>query len=194
MGNDLRGAYRSHKIPVHVAIDLETLDTRPSAAVVSVGLAAFTVTGGLIGSYYGVFETKPQTTDGRTRSKDTMAWWEEQPEDVRSVLTDPAAVPPVTGLRHVDSFFSRFQNNTYCIEGVWGFGSDFDNATLIDMFATYSIELPWHYKANRCGRTLVGLVNVPKPPSKGTHHNALDDAVWQAEWFRAALHRLEAKT
>lgn len=189
----MKGAYAKGKIPVHVAIDLETLDVRPTAAVVSIGLAAFTVAGGLIGTYYSILKTQPQIADGRTTSESTLAWWDEQPEGVRGVLDSPQSVQPADGLRHVDSFFSRFQNNFYTIEGVWGFGSDFDNATLIDMFAFYGIGLPWHYKANRCGRTLVGLVNVPKPPSKGTHHNALDDAVWQAEWFRAALHKLGEK-
>jgi len=184
-----KAPYVHKKIAVNVAIDLETLDLRPRAAVVSVGLAAFTVQGGIVGTAYVILDTKSQILVGRSVSDDTVAWWGRQAPEVRAVLDDPSRMSPEIALQHITSFFERFQNNTYMVEGVWGFGADFDNATLIDLFADYRVPLPWDYRANRCGRTLVAVEGTTKPASKkgSVHHNALDDAIWQAEYFRSAL-------
>lgn len=178
---------KNNKTPVHVSIDLETLDKRPSAVVVSIGLAAFTVAGGEVATYYTTVKRSPQEERGRTVDPGTEEWWSRQSSEVREALDQSKAIGPYEALNHVTSFVQRFQNNFYYVAGVWGFGSDFDNAILIDMFGDFEMPVPWDYRANRCGRTLVRELGTPKPKAVGVHHNAADDAVWQARWFRQAL-------
>lgn len=180
-------------IPVHIAIDLESLDTRPTAVVLSVGLAAFTVPGGLVGAYYTEPLREDQLFLNRTTDRGTVAWWNAQEGDCGRVLRQPAGVPVVDALNGIASFIGRFDGGSYHIDGIWGFGAAFDNAMLADLFRTAGHPVPWSYKANRCGRTVTALakqLGQERPPNVGTLHNALDDAVWLAEYIRLSLLKL----
>jgi hypothetical protein len=66
---------------------------------------------------------------------------------------------------------------------IWGNGASFDNAILAELYRVAKHPSPWEYWNDRCYRTLKNLYKqvVPPPERKGTHHNALDDAVFQAE-------------
>lgn len=167
-------------VPVHVAIDLESYSKRPSGLVLSIGLAAFTVQGGLVGMFYVEPSKVDQTKDGRDIDPATVAWWNTQGDEARKVLGSPG-VPVGEALARVRSFLSRFQGGNYRLAGMWGWGSDFDNAMLQDLFRHYEQPVPWDFRINRCGRTIVELLGAPKPPAVGTHHNAVDDAIYQAE-------------
>lgn len=177
-------------IPVHVAIDLEALSKRPNAVVLSVGLAAFTVQGGLVGTFYTEPSKSQQRTMFRDEDPDTVAWWNLQSDDARKVLAGDG-IPVADSLRSIGAFLNRFQGGSYELAGVWGFGSDFDNAMLQDLYRSFGVPVPWHYKVNRCGRTVGALAGMPHVGKVGTHHNALDDAMFQAELIRLSLLKLD---
>ncbi len=63
---------------------------------------------------------------------------------------------------------------------IWGNGADFDNVILTSAYKRNDLELPWRYTNNRCYRTLKSLYPEIKLERSGTHHNALDDAISQA--------------
>lgn len=180
-------------IPVHISIDLESLDKRPSGVVLSVGLAAFTVPGGLVGSYYAELNQGDQRQRGRTIDRGTIAWWNSQPPEAAKILTGLNSIDTQTALDGASAFIGRFQGGHYAVAGVWGYGSDFDNAMLQDLYRDFGNPVPWSYKLNRCGRTITQLAKstgMEKPPNNGVHHNALDDAIWQAEYIRLSHLRL----
>lgn len=178
---------------VHVAVDIETLGKTPSSVVLSVGLAAFTVQGGIVSTWYAVLNREHQEAAGRKVDPDTLEWWAKQPIEAKAVLyeADEVSVPLGHHLSAIRRFINRFEEPPYELGGVWGFGSDFDNATLQDLNGTR--EPLWDYRKNRCGRTLVAITKTPRPPSVGVQHHALDDARFQANWFRAALQTLGEK-
>lgn len=176
-------------IPVHIALDLESYSKRPSALVLSVGLAAFTLQGGLVGTFYVEPNKEEQRAAGRDEDPATVAWWESQNEAAREVLKSPG-VSIDKSLAGIRAFFSRFQDRNYRVAGVWGWGADFDNAMLQDLFRHFDEPPPYDYRVNRCGRTIVEMLGAPKPVAHGTHHNAVDDAIYQAERIRQALLRL----
>lgn len=173
---------------VHISIDLETLDTKPSAVVLSVGLAAFNPdTGAVFDTHYTQFSNlESQVERGRTISPSTVRWWMGRSEDARRTITDTdGASSMVQGLFEVREFF---QKHAATLEGVWGNGSDFDNAILGSLFETYNDKQPWAYHLNRCLRTLKNFQlpdNFVEPARVGTHHHALDDAVYQAQHIMA---------
>lgn len=180
-------------IPVNIAIDLESLDKRPSAIVLSIGMAAFTIPGGLVGTYYAELNQGDQKQRGRTIDRGTIAWWNQQPEEAQRILTGLNSIDTIAALDGAAAFVNRFNGGHYQIAGVWGYGSDFDNAMLQDLYRDFGHPVPWSYKLNRCGRTITNLAKqtgMEKPPNNGTHHNALDDAVWQAEYIRLSHLRL----
>jgi exodeoxyribonuclease VIII len=97
------------------------------------------------------------------------------------VFGDPNAV----GIRMALEGFTTFckANNA---DEMWGNGADFDNVILGASYGAIGQRPPWKYSNNRCFRTLKNLIPVDaanelwEKHAKGTHHNALDDAVRQA--------------
>lgn len=176
---------------MHVSVDIETLDTKASAVIVSIGAICFDPNkeGPIFPSdtMYEVLHLEPQIAAGRTISADTLKWWMKQAPEARRVF-DEHAVAPTTALRN----FSAFCANA---EGVWGNGSDFDNAILKDACETFDSS-GWAYYTNRCFRTMKNL-KMPrefvKPERKGVHHNALDDAIYQAQYLQAIVKALNLR-
>lgn len=174
-------------IGIEIAIDLETLSTEADAIVLSAGFAAFTRTGGLVATYYVEFGKEEQRAAERRADQATLDWWASQPEDVRQVVT-AKGVPVIEALTGINQFFGRFDSNGYHIEGVWGYGSDFDNAILKSLYRSFGMELPWAYKQNRCGRTLAAVTGLDLSKITTTvKHHALEDAVWLAAAIRRCL-------
>lgn len=159
----------------HIMLDLETLSTEPNAAIISIGAVMFTKDGVSDYRFYQTIDIESNGFCGRHMSYSTVSWWMKQDLGARKEFQKPAEKLPIVLSNFRDWF------TVYDIDGVWGNGSDFDNLILTSAFASVpSLTIPWKYYQNRCYRTLKNLVNIPLERS-GTHHNALDDAVTQAE-------------
>lgn len=183
---------KQEKTEVHIVPDIETLALTHDAVVMSIGLVAFTLVGGEVGSTFILPDQDEQRQFGRRVDPDTAQWWNgADKEGARRQFEGPLSSIMMTHSL-IRTFINRFETRMTTVAGVWGFGSDFDNATLFSLCATHTKSdkgaAPWPYKKNRCGRTLTAMYpNVPRPENRGVHHNALDDARWQAEWFRRCM-------
>lgn len=178
-----------------IMLDLETLSSRPNAAVVSIGAVEFSAEG--IGKeFYTVLARGDQVGYGRHIDAGTIDWWVQQSEAARAVFKErPVALD--RGLADF-SFFcanaARQGTEQAPHQGleVWGYGSDFDNVVLSGLYEAVGLTRPWAYRGSRCYRTLLNLAKglVEVPPRSGVHHNALDDAVYQAQCAAIYLKRL----
>jgi hypothetical protein len=168
--------------PIHVSADLETLSLKPTAVVLSIGLAAFTLPGGIIKEAYWILEQPTQLAKGRHVDPHTLDWWQRQSKEAREVFTTPGK-DTATVLADMAAWFKALPD----LAGVWGFGADFDNAILQSLYRDYDIPPPWPYKLNRCGRTVTAISPQRRPAKFGTSHNALDDAIYQAATIRDSL-------
>lgn len=162
----------------HIMIDLETLSTRMDAAILSIGAVRFGPDGVTQDAFYRAITIDSNTAAGRHISGGTLAWWMGQSEEARAVFTDPAAVSMATALVDLRIWLG---------EGaiVWGNGANFDISILESAYAGFGYVTPWKYGNVRCMRTIrriAGADEVPKPENSCAH-NALADAVWQAEWM-----------
>jgi hypothetical protein len=158
-------------------IDLETLGTKRGCQVLSIG-SVFFGPSGLGPRLYQILDLNDQADLGLVTDPDTVAWWGRQSAEARRVFTDPK-----TPLQIALTEFSQFcamQTSSAKLR-VWGNGSDFDNPILEDVFTAADCKVPWRFYNNRCYRTLKGFAPKLKLDRAGTHHNALDDAVTQAE-------------
>jgi len=167
---------------MNLMIDLETLDTKATSVIVSVGVCAFDVNG-IHDKQYFVLECQEQLDKGRTVSFDTLEWWFRQSKDV----TDAAFNQKVK--ISVNSFMDKLmlfcsKNN---IKKVYAQGPDFDLSMLTHIHNQYDKELPWDFWLARDTRTVYDFMRGNKPERLGTHHNAMDDAVHQAECVIIAL-------
>jgi exodeoxyribonuclease VIII len=86
---------------------------------------------------------------------------------------------PIGALSNLSEWLAQYK-----VAHVWGNGSDFDNAIINNLAKSFGAPKPLNYKRNRCFRTLKALFgqHIPEHATipMGTHHNALDDAMYQA--------------
>lgn len=165
-------------------VDIETLGTRPGSIIASIGAAEFTEKG--IGrTYHGRIDIKSAEAAGLTMDAPTVGWWMGQSEEARREILETSNT--ISGIL---SEFAVFVQQVKP-EGVWGNGATFDNVLLRAAYDKVGIRCPWHFTLDRCYRTLKALhTNVPFGKRTGTHHNAKDDAVTQADHAVQILSRL----
>ncbi len=160
-----------------IMLDLETLDTRPSAVILSIGAVEFDTDGPIAGrEFYRVLTLSQQLVRGRTESAETIAWWSRQSDEARAVFTAPA-VAPVVALQDFATFWSG-------ADYLWSNGANFDGVLLTSLYQSFDMGVPWKFWQERCYRTLVDTYHrmIRTRPTKMTPaHNALEDAVAQAQ-------------
>lgn len=160
----------------NVMHDLETLDTKETSVVLSIGAVKFNADG-TDGTFYRRLNISEQIERGRTVSGDTITWWMLQGGSARAVFSEPS-VSVYLALKE----YSAFLGGETC--NVWGNGAMFDNAILLNLYAQYSVPRPWSYKNDRCYRTVLAQHKDLHPAFETvkpvTAHNAMDDAFAQA--------------
>jgi hypothetical protein len=187
---------------MNLMIDFETLGNRPTTIVVSLGACMFNAEGIHAKELY-YFDIQEQVDAGRTFRASTLAWWMKQSDAARQVFWDAER----ERLNMLD-FFNSFelwidQVLEDHLEGrdelkVWGNGADFDNAILADLYYKMSPngedDLPWKFWNGRCFRMFNTMTNIKKKHRmSGAAHNALDDAVYQAECVIKVLQNKKGK-
>lgn len=164
----------------NVMVDLETYGTAAGCGIVSIGAVAFTSSEVSKESFYVVVDRNSCRTVGLEEDSDTLAWWGRQSLDAREALIEATegGVSIYTALTDFNEYLNKFQ-----AVKLWGNGSDFDNTILAAAYKACGITPAWKFYRNRCFRTLRALhpdigADIKR---EGTHHNALDDAIYQAQ-------------
>ncbi|RYM59997.1 Uncharacterised protein [Serratia quinivorans] len=190
-----------------ITIDTETLDTTPSAVILSIGAFAFDIddvrqtqkniidvaryTGDEYSdnALYYLADTFDQLMKGRTVSAKTQDWWRKQGEEAQEALIgDREPLRLCLGLlsnwikaHHEARIFFR--------------GTDFDGSILEHAYRMYEIECPWHWGGKRDVRTYIDAMTkgtkgyLPKthqPCFAMVKHNSLHDAMNDAEQMAIA--------
>lgn len=166
-------------------IDLETLATDHDAIVASIGIVLMDMQGLRVVDCYTFHEVlnwDDQFKRGRKCDPSTVRWWLQQSDEARKALIAPT--PAFANMKYLNENLRRFLSDVDC---VWGNGADFDCAIMQSLYKTYEIPCPWSFHKHRCFRTLKNMSRVEPPERVGTHHNALDDAVFQARWLMEIL-------
>lgn len=165
---------------MHYMIDLETAGTQPSSVILTVGIVGFDRSG-IKEQFYARLAIDEQLDRGRTEDPQTLEWWSDQSEEAKEEAWNGERQEVAEVLTSIERFFAGKYVN-----GVWGNGATFDNVLYESLCSTYETELPWHWASNRCYRTAVAMLDPNKerrPVNPGVAHNALDDAMIQAEHF-----------
>lgn len=165
----------------HVMVDIETLGTNYDAVILSIGAVKFGPKEGIIDkekTFYRNISLISTMDIGLTVSADTIRWWFDQSSDAREKLKDPETVPIKDAL---ESFTAWFSGSNY----LWANGTTFDPVILQTAYNRCDLHSPWHYTCVRDMRTIIALAkdlrDYKKPKNEGVKHNALADALWQAE-------------
>jgi 3' exoribonuclease, RNase T-like len=148
----------------HYMIDLETMDTAPTAVIASIGAVRFTVEDGIVDRL-----TLMPMWDVGTYSPKTVKWWLGQSQEARAAITGPAPQYLTTSLQALLGFVGKDDEAT-----VWCNWLDFDMPIINDKLDTYNF-VRWNRFRNRCFGTIKKMFPV-EYTFKGVEHDALQDA------------------
>lgn len=164
---------------MNIMVDLETMGTQHNAAIVSIGAVVFDKDKGLGEEFYTAVALQSCARYGLTVTPNTIMWWLKQGQEARDAITADTAVDIKAALEAFTEF-ARRQGEEGAV--IWGNGATFDNVILRSAYEQTQLPAPWKFWNDRCYRTLKGLYPEVKLPDRGgVHHNALDDAKYQAE-------------
>lgn len=164
-----------------IMLDLETYGTRPGCGILSIGAVFFSSTepDWKGPTFYTAVERSSCAAAGLHEDSDTLTWWARQGSKARTVWQEIETAPQLGAV--LLAFHEWMASAASAEPQVWGNGADFDNPILSACYKAVGLPQPWGAYNGRCYRTLKGLRPDIKMQRTGTHHNALDDAVSQAE-------------
>lgn len=176
---------------LHIMLDLETMGRAPGCGIVSVGAVPFDPLGkGVTDQFYRNVSLQSCLDAGLTLNADSLLWWSCQTVRARRALTENPRPEP---LKIVIDAFKEWFGKTGA-KKIWSHGAPFDLPILQAAHAAVGVETPWDYPNARDTRTVFDLAGGIKIIRKGgTHHNALDDAIAQAQAVQRAYKKLGVK-
>lgn len=159
---------------MHIMIDLETMGTAPNAPIVAIGACVFDSAGVKDKDFYFPVSLESAVAHGAEMDASTVIWWLQQEDEARSEIVRASG-----DMRAALTAFRTWVETIDDLEGVWGNGASFDNVLLVQAYRRQGEKAPWPFWLDRCYRTVKNFSTVPLH-REGTHHNALDDAISQA--------------
>ena len=169
-----------------VMLDLETWGTGHNAVIVQVGACYFDRHTGEIGkTLCENIDARESIAAGFEVDAATIYWWMQQSPEAQRSITGDSEYSLVGNMTQLNDFMSKAK----C---VWSHAT-FDWVILMNHFKKLGIKPKVHYRAARDLRTLVDLANLKygNRPRVGTHHNALDDCVFQVGYAVECLNKLK---
>lgn len=173
-----------------IMFDAETLGTVADAVIMSIGAVRFDLETDQIDDdgFYASISIESNLDYGRRTQEDTMIWWMGQTPAAMGVFREPK-IALAEALKDLSDWVGPNEHL------VWSNGADFDLPMLAHAYAQTRLTVPWKFFDSRCVRTYKTLpqaANV-KVPRTGTHHNALADALYQAQLVQAIHQELVRK-
>ena len=167
----------------NLMIDIETLDTSITSAIIAIGAVTFDPRGAIYDdeTFLLTVSKKSNLAHGRTVSDSTVAWWDAQDQDAQ----DAVFRGPHTPLNLALAEFVRWVNRQVptCTR-IWAKSPDFDCSIMINACTEQNIYWPFKFWESRCVRTIMDLAypegDFPHIALEGPKHDALVDAKVQA--------------
>ena len=171
----------------HATIDLETIDTRPQATVLSLGAVKFNPFDDSEphSEMYFKISIDDQDRLGRTASDDTIEWWTKQDPKIMEEAFDQE------GAITVEEALSKINKFVVGVDVLWGQGYGFDYTIIEDMYRSLSKPIPYNFWQVRDSRTLFSVCKEdPRKKIQNDLHNALADAYYQSKAIQIAYQEL----
>lgn len=172
---------------VHATIDLETIDTRPQATVLSLGAVKFNPfdQSEPYDELYFKVSIDQQDSLGRTVSTETIQWWAKQDAKIMEEAFDQ------TDAISVEQALIKINKFVVGVDILWGQGYGFDYTILEDIYRNAGVPIPWNFWQIRDSRTLFSVCQSdPRKKIQNNLHNALADAYYQSKAIQIAYQEL----
>lgn len=165
-------------------IDFETFGNGKHACIVQIGACYFDIDGNITSTYKANVDAEDAMRFGAEMDASTVYWWLQQdPAAIASVVADPK-IPEADMLFDLNQFLKG-------ADEIWSHAT-FDFTLLCEALKRRHIKPAFKYRNARDIRTLTALAPKLDPIKRqGTHHDGLDDAVYQAICVAAMLRSLK---
>lgn len=175
-------------------IDVECAGLPPNGALLSIGAVFFDLHTQTLGPTFNrTINLASSVKHGGQMDPGTVLWWLRQGDEARKcVAYGGEDLPLVLG------DFSDWIAKTCRHEDVrpWGNGASFDLTILNSAYRNLGAKAPWWFAQERCFRTVRNMYPQVEynPGEKGDGaHNALSDAIFQAEFLFKIKNRNQRK-
>lgn len=191
---------KANEIP-NIALDIETLSTQPTAAIISIAARVFTFSGGALkgedSKFSCLVDAASCAMEGMHFDMDTVRWWEQQSDDAKAPYEAMSGqcIPICKALDSLTKFIDQIRatspNNKILI---WCQGTDFDIPILKHAYHKCLMwKEPWFHHELRDARTFIhttiGLIRpdvedpyslIPKNPDWNPHEalSDVDQLIW----------------
>jgi hypothetical protein len=168
-----------------VMVDIETLGNGNRACIVQIGACYFDRKTGEIGKTFKVnIDAATAVASGAEMDASTVYWWLSQSKEAIESITKDPKVPIKQAMEDLNQFFQGAK----CI---WSHAT-FDFVIIQGTLRRLGIKPLFQYKSARDIRTLMDLSGIKKSEAKrvGTHHDGLDDAIFQVAYCVEAMNAL----
>lgn len=173
-------------------IDLETLDVRPTATILTIGAVKFDPFGDdvkdpVCEKFYCRVDVDSCDALGLTVSPATLEWWAQQSQEAQDEAFDPRDRISIT------EAMNRLYKFAWGTKRVWSHGAAFDVVICEHIFNKIGKAVPWQFWEVRDTRTLFDIgINPHRPPV--LKHHALEDAWNQAVGVQNVYKTLRSST
>lgn len=161
----------------HTMLDIETLDTSPTAQILTIGACRFDPNkkSNPVATYYVRLNIDEQEKIGRTINENTLRWWGQQSKEV---IEDTFADERTD----IKTALLEFREFVLGSSKVWAQGPQFDMVMIESLYKQYNMNHPWSHSNVMDSRTLFKLMpEDPRDKYTFEAHNALQDAIFQAK-------------
>lgn len=179
-----------------IMVDIETMGTSSSAAIVSIGAVAFDrLSNDLLtatdpptdptSSFYVNINLQTSLNAGLEVDGKTIYWWLQQSDEARSAIapngtSDNNKLDLKIALSNFNKWIGSFPDSNK-LEYIWSLPSTFDLVILQSAYRSVNSRPAWSHTQEMCMRTLLKLnPSIQPPPYRLNKHNALWDAFYQA--------------
>lgn len=166
-----------------IMLDIETMGTRATSMIVQIGACYFDRVTGEIGDTFKVNINHSEKPDRFTVDWHTIAWWLQQSPEAQASITDGEEL----NMKEALTLLNEFIKPSRCL---WSHAT-FDVPVLLNAYNVCNLHFPIHYTKMRDIRTLMDIKDHNKgtAPREGTHHDALDDCIYQVGYCVEALNK-----
>ena len=169
---------------MHIMVDLETMSLEPNAALISIGAVKMNAKGEIKDEFYRDISLPSSVEAGLHMDPITVCWWFQNVKAHQNYIGSGHDLSKT--LKEFSAWVTLetgFDPHVF----VWGNGAMADNVWLSQSYKAVGLNKPWSYKNDRCYRTFRALHwDVKDPPNNKNPHNALSDAIWQANFMENA--------
>ncbi|MDD5708324.1 MAG: 3'-5' exoribonuclease [Kiritimatiellae bacterium] len=185
----------------HVMVDLETLGRKPGCVIHEIGVVAFQVRNGRVGSFDAnepksalewlhLVDIESCQSDGLTIDAATLKWALLAKRDLLGA-PDERRLDLREALELLDVDVQAVRRASGNKLSIWGNGASFDMPILEAAYKVVGRTPPWFYWEERCFRTFAALYADLVPwDAKAAEHGALADARRQVAHIAQVLLRM----